>query len=121
MADLLVGILDDVTFDVEHLLAQAQATWPEATYYPSDGESANSPAGNLQLEIEQEFLDVAFLASRGGLGVEGDDDLAAVFLAWLTTQPPVCDGTEVVVVNWANDLVPLTPNMTPEQLWALHV
>lgn len=54
-----------------------------------------------------------------GLGVEGDDELTAEFAAWITTHVPIAD-SQLLVTDWANEVVSLRPRMSVSDVLRLR-
>lgn len=61
---------------------------------------------------------VNFHADDQAIGLEGDDELEAEFLA-LTRHTAFPDGG-IVVVHWADGIVALRPDMAPSEIEALR-
>lgn len=56
-----------------------------------------------------------------GIGVEsGDDQEAAEIVAWIARTAPVPADGSVVLVHWADDMIPLTPETTAASLLSLR-
>ncbi|MEU2200581.1 hypothetical protein [Isoptericola sp. NPDC019482] len=120
MADLLVGVLEGpARFNPDVLVDPALSAWPGSKWSPSSERLAPNSAGLLELHGQGQIVFVDFLSGAEGLGVDGGDDLAAAFLAWLTTQVDM-RASQVVVSDWANDLVTLDSGMTPDELRRLR-
>jgi hypothetical protein len=119
MADIMIAALDGSTpFDAESLAQAARTTWSEASW-PGSPNRATGELARLKIESDGRMLFVDILPPGGGLGIEGDDELAAEFVAWITTQVPITDG-QIVVTDWADDVVTLRPNMTRDEVHALR-
>ncbi|MBB2923741.1 hypothetical protein [Cellulomonas cellasea] len=87
------------------------------------GPRARVSFGQLQLAngaVEDRLL-VSLLAGGDGMRLEGDEDLASSFVAWVTGRPgfPV-DGSSVLI-DWAGELLPLRPGMAANELRAAFV
>lgn len=122
MADLLVAVSEgETTFDPDAFVEPAAARWPTAAWYEPDPEDdlAVTMAKQLTVREDRRILTVDFLTNRQSAGIEGDDDLAAEFLALLTHSMPIPEGT-IVVMNWATGIVILRPNMTPDEVHGLR-
>jgi hypothetical protein len=120
VADLLVGVLEGpARFSPDALVDSALTTWPGSRWSPSSERLAPNSSGLLELHGQGQIVFVDFLAGAEGLGVDGDDGLAAAFLAWLTNHVDM-SASQVVVSDWANDLVALTPLMTPDDVMGLR-
>lgn len=124
MADLLVAVSEgDTKFDPQHMVEVSLQRWPTADWYAPDPEPedelAAMLAGQVTVQDDQRVLIVDFATNLRGIGVEGDDDLAAEFLALLTRSMPIPEDT-IVVMNWADGIATLRPNMTPDEVHALR-
>ena len=73
----------------------------------------------VTINAEQRTITVEFHSSAKAIDVEGDDDLAAEFLALLTQDTPIPENG-IVVMNWADDIAALRPNMTTEDVHSLR-
>jgi hypothetical protein len=114
MADIMIAALDGSSpFDAASLAQAARTTWPDASW-PGSPELAR-----LKVESGGRTLFVDVLPPGGGLGIEGDDELAAEFVAWITRQVPIAD-SQIVVTDWNEDVVTLRPNMTCDEVYALR-
>jgi hypothetical protein len=123
MADLLVAVSEgEVTFDPDDFAEPAAERWPTAIWYEPDPEDdlAVTMAKQLTVREDRRILTVDFLTNRQSAGIEGDDDLAAEFLALLTRCMPIPEDT-IVVMNWADGVATLRANMTPDEVHALRV
>lgn len=119
MADIMIATLDGSTpFDAERLARAALTPWPEASW-PGSPDHVIGELARLKIETDGQTVFVDVLPPGGGLGVEGDDELAAEFIAWITTQVPIAEG-QVVVTDWTDDVVALSPNMTLDEVQALR-
>jgi thiamine phosphate synthase YjbQ (UPF0047 family) len=97
--------------------------WPSADVVTVDGPELTDLARLMSAQVTindgQKVATVEFHTGATAIDVEGDDDLAADFLALLTRTVPVPDNT-IVVMNWADDIVTLRPNMTSDDVRALR-
>jgi hypothetical protein len=124
MADLLVAVTPgEHRFDPNKIASAAVRRWPSAEDVditgPELADLARLLSKQLQLNDGQRVVLANFHADNQGIGVEGDDELEAEFLALLTQHTEFPDGG-IVVVHWADDIVALRPNMTPDQVHALR-
>lgn len=120
MTDLLIAVADgDTQFSPDHVLTVVHSRWPDAEWGDPGGELAAKLARQITIEQGASRAIVEVLASRGAVSVEGDDDLAADFLALLTQSMPIPED-EIAVMNWADDVVMLRQNMTPGDVQAMR-
>ncbi|MEL7975757.1 hypothetical protein AAG589_07815 [Isoptericola sp. F-RaC21] len=120
MADLLVTVLKGpARFSPDVIVEAARATWPDSPQSPpAESLGANSLA-MLEVHDGRQIILVDFLGVHEGLGVDGDDDLAGRFLAWLTNHIDM-SRSQVVVSDWADDLIALAPGMRPDDVARLR-
>lgn len=122
MADLLVAVAEEgATFDHDELVQAIRVRWPAASVVDVGGELGELAAlmtAQLVIHEARRILIVELQASHKGIAVEGDDRLAAEFLALLTRSMPP-EGI-VVAMSWATDIVLLGPDMTPDETHALR-
>lgn len=116
MADVLVAVLEGPGFDVVELERGAHQEWGAARFTASTGERRLSSVGQLEVEHGGTSARLVVLTGGDGLGVEGDDELVADVLAWLTRRDPVVAEALVVVTDWAAEPLRLTPGMTADEL-----
>jgi hypothetical protein len=122
MADILVAVSEgEMTFDPDDFVEPSAERWPTAAWYEPDPEDdlAVTMAKQLTVREDRRILTVDFLTNRQSAGIEGDDDLAAEFLALLTRSMPIPEDT-IVVMNWTDGIATLRPNMTPDDIHALR-
>lgn len=120
MTDLLVAVADGETrFDPERIVDVVVRRWPSVGWGDPDEELAATLAKQVTIQYDQQVLIVDVLAGHEGIGVEGDDDLAAEFLALLTQSMPIPED-EIVVMNWTDQIVALRSGMTPDDVRALR-
>lgn len=122
MADLLVAASEgETTFNPDDFVEPTTERWLTAAWYAPDPEDdlAVTMARQLTVRKDRRILTVDFLTNRQSVGIEGDDDLAAEFLALLTHSMPIPEDT-ITVMNWATGIVNLRPNMTSDEIYALR-
>jgi hypothetical protein len=124
MADLLIAVAEgQAWFDPDEVAAAIVRQWPSAEVVTVDGPELTDLARLMSAQVTisdgQKVATVEFHTGATAIDVEGDDDLAAEFLALLTRTVPVPDNT-IVVMNWADDIVTLRPNMTSDDVRALR-
>lgn len=124
MADLLVAVAEgQARFDPDQVAAAIVRRWPSADVVAVDGPELADLAELMTTQVTihegQRVATVEFHRSHKAIDAEGDDDLAAEFLALLTHSMPIPEDT-IVVMNWATDIVSLRPNMTPDEVRALR-
>lgn len=118
VSEALLAIPSDVvTLDVESLVTEALERWPEASSYRYD-------SGVVEVTIEDasagQRLEMAFHASRQAVGLDGHGArLAAEAIAWLVRSAQIPPGAGAVVIEWADDLVPLDATTTADELMAV--
>lgn len=121
MADLLVAVLDGpARLGPDAIVEPARAAWPHSPQSPPADRFAANTMLSLELHDAGPILFVDFLGVHEGLGLDGDDDLAAAFLAWLSNLVDV-RGSRVVVSDWADDLVTLVPRMSAHDVARLRM
>lgn len=119
MADIMIATVDGSTpFDAERLAEVARQAWPQATW-PSSPDRATGELARLKIEAQGKIVFVDVLPPGGGLGVEGDDELTAEFVAWITTQVSITDG-QLVITDWANEVVSLRQQMSVSDVLRLR-
>ncbi|MDR7384377.1 hypothetical protein [Promicromonospora iranensis] len=111
-------------FDPDRIATAAVRQWPFAAEDvditgPELADLARVLTKQLQLNDGQRVLLANFHADNQGIGIEGDVELAAEFISLLTQHATFPDGG-IVVVHWADDVVSLRPNMTPDEVHALR-
>jgi len=109
-------------FDGSLLAALAPQIWPEAENMVAHGQVADIidryvylPAGDLRR------CELAVHRGGDGIGITAPTEaVAADAIAWIcaVSRPPVED--QVLLVNWARNLVPLSPNLTSADLLRLR-
>ncbi|NCT91941.1 hypothetical protein GXB85_13415 [Cellulomonas sp. APG4] len=115
MSDVLIASTGSYRFDIDALQAAASSRWPGMRRF--DG--AGSGDGQLQhVGADNRLLDVTSLRAGHGLGVEGDPERVAEFMAWLTTQPGFPSDGSIEVYNWALDIMHLAPGAQVGELLA---
>jgi hypothetical protein len=124
MTDLLVAVTPgEHRFNPDQIAAAAVRQWPYAEDVditgPELADLARLLSKQLQLNDGQRVVLANFHADDQGIGVEGDDELEAEFLALLTRHTAFPDGG-IVVVHWADGIVALRPNMTADEVHALR-
>lgn len=124
MADLLVAVAEgEARFDPDRLVAAALRRWSSADAAAVDGpelaDLAQLMTTQLTIRDGQQVVIVEFHTGNKAIDAEGDDDLAADFLALLTQSMPIPEN-EIVVMNWADDIAALRQNMTPDEVRALR-
>lgn len=124
MADLLVAVTPGKhRFDPDQIAAASVRQWPSAEDVDITGPELADLARLLSKQLTivdgQHVVVANFHADNQAIGVEGDDELEAEFLALLTQHTTFPDDG-VVVVHWTDDIVALRPNMTPDEVHALH-
>jgi hypothetical protein len=110
-------------FDPDRIAAASVRRWPSAEDIDITGPELADLARLLSKQLTigdgQRVVVANFHTDNQAIGVEGDDELEAEFLALLTQRTTFPDGG-IVVVHWANDIVALRPNMTPDEVHALR-
>lgn len=124
MSDLLVAVTPgEHRFDPDQIAAAAARQWPSVEDVDITGpelvDLARLLSKQLTINDGQRTIVAGFHADNRGIGIEGDDELEAEFLAFLT-QNTELPGEEIVVVQWADDIVTLRPSMTLEDVQALR-
>jgi hypothetical protein len=124
MADLLIAVAEgQARFEPDQVAAAILRRWPSADVVTVDGPELADLAQLMSMQVTisegQQAATVEFQTSAKAIDVEGDDDLAAEFLALLTRSMPIPEDI-IVVMNWADDIVTLRPNMTPDDVHALR-
>lgn len=124
MADLLIAVAEgQARFDPDEVAAAIMRQWPSADVVAVDGpelaDLAQLMSTQVTISAGQRAATVEFHTSAKAIDVEGDDGLAAEFLALLTRTVPI-PGDTIVVMNWADDIVALRPNMTSDDVRALR-
>lgn len=110
------------TFGWEALCADALAHWPGSGFTRGDESEAEVSYGQLRLPDAdgRVALLVEFLAHDTGLGVEGDDGLAAEFFAWLVSRPGFPTDGSVIITDWISDFFHLRPGLDAAEILAPH-
>jgi hypothetical protein len=111
-------------FDGSLLATLAPQIWPEADQVVAQGQVADIIDRYVYLPGSAPGLRRCELAvHRGGDGIgitSPTETIAADAIAWIcaVSRPPVED--QVLLVNWAADLIPLSPNLTSADLLRLR-
>jgi hypothetical protein len=110
--------------DLDTLIEAARLRWPRLVFVPATGRVAAVSLGQMQIpepsNTAPELL-VEIDPTGRALGLETpSDELAADFIAWITTLPGFPDDGSVVGVSLNDEIVPLTPSMTAERLLAIR-
>lgn len=124
MADLLIAVAEgQAWFDPDEVAAAIMRQWRSADVVAVDGPDLADLAQLMSTQVTisdgQRVATVEFHTSAKAIDVEGDDGLAAEFLALLTRTVPIPEDT-IVVMNWADDIVTLRPDMTSDDVRALR-
>ncbi|GAB3166489.1 hypothetical protein GCM10027059_25680 [Myceligenerans halotolerans] len=124
MTDLLVAVTPgEHRFDPDRIAAAATQRWPSADDVditgPELADLAEVLSKQLTIRDDQQVVLANFHADNKGIGIEGDDDLEADFLALLTQHTTLPD-EGIVVVHWTDQIATLRPNMTPDDIRALR-
>ena len=124
MTDLLVAVTPgEHRFDPDRIAAAATRQWPSVEDVnitgPELADLARLLSKQLTISDGQHIVLANFHADNQGIGIEGDDELEAEFLA-LLTQSTTFPDEGIVVVHWADDIAALRPNMTPDEIHALR-
>ena len=105
-------------FDGSLLAALAPRVWPGAEEVSAQGQVADVVDRYVYLPGgDRRRCELAVHRGGEGIGVTAPSDLfAADVVAWIcaVSRPPRED--QVLLVNWAHDLVPLTPDLTSADL-----
>lgn len=111
MTDSFLAVLEGpYRFGFEALSTEVSTRFPDAAFFPPRTIQRQDENGHLMLDIKLLGDD------EGGVGLEGDDELAAEFVAWLTERPGFPADGSVVFAGWAPEPFPLRPNMTAGEL-----
>lgn len=124
MADLLIAVAEgQARFEPDQIAAAILRQWPSADIVTVDGPELADLAQLMSMQATisdgQQVATVEFHTSAKAIDVEGDDDLAAEILALVTRSMSIPEDN-IVVMNWAEDIVALRPNMTPDDVRALR-
>lgn len=120
MADLLLAVADGPTqFDPDQLRDFALRYWPTSQWGDPDDQLAQTLARQITVQDHDRHILVDILASRGAISIEGDDELAAQFIAGLTQNIAIPEG-EIALMNWSDDIFMLRQHMTVAGIWALR-
>ncbi|MGH9151100.1 MAG: hypothetical protein ACRD03_01565 [Acidimicrobiales bacterium] len=115
----------DFRFDTEALISAMQVAFPGSEVRRPTGDLAAELAASVSLPTPPgrvRNMEVDILRGSGAIGIEGarTPEEVAEFVTWLARTAPVPDDGSVVLIEWADDLVPLTPDVTAEHLLALR-
>lgn len=124
MTDLLVAVTPgEHRFDSDRIAAAAVRRWPSAEDVDITGPELADLARLLSKQLTigdgRHVVVANFHADNQAIGVEGDDELEAEFIA-LLAQHTTFPNDGIVVVHWADDIVALRSNMAPAEVQALH-
>lgn len=110
-------------FDPGALATAVVHQWPTAevahTDSPELADLAEFMTTQITIEVAQQRVIVELHTGGRSVDIEGDDGLAAEFLALLTQSTPIPKG-QIVAMNWAADIATLRQNMTAVELLALR-
>lgn len=120
MKECLVAVSSGTyTFDFDELIQSAGARWTDSRFIPATGDWMNSTYGHLQLhDSDTGRADViaGLLAGGKGIGLEGEPERVAEFIAWLASRDQFPDDGSVVLLGWRRGQVTLLPGTTAEAL-----
>lgn len=124
MSDVLVAVAEgETTFDTDQLTAAVLRQWPTAEVADVDGPElahlAQFMTRQITIEDNGQRAIIEFNTGDRGIGIEGDAQPTAEFLAILTASMPIPDGV-IAVMNWSDDVVMLRQAMTIDDLYALR-
>ena len=123
MPDSLIAVPDgDFRFEAEVVARTLSARWPRATFTAATGRLAALSAGQINVNDGAAPLALVEVDIEGqSLGIDwtGMDILAAI-VAVLTDVPGFPDDGSVILSDWALDIVPLTPHMSPDEVSSLR-
>lgn len=111
----------DFTFDREALDAVIRARWPDRGYIEIlAGRRAETLEGQYQVMAEDGTpLLVDVTRKRTALYLSSSDSaVAADFIAAVTTLPGFPADGSAIVAEWTDDIIPLGPETTPQELLA---
>lgn len=101
-----------------------EASYPGTEVYHPAGELGETLAAELYVPtpVPDHRLEVSVDRDGAALGLEGGGtmEVLAGFLAWLARTAPVPGDGSVVLIEWADDVVPLTPDLTAEGLLGMR-
>lgn len=122
MKECLVAVASGTyTFGFDELIRSAGLRWTDSRFIPASGDWMNSTYGHLQLhDAETGRADViaGLLAGGKGIGLEGEPERVAEFIAWLASRDQFPDDGSVVLAEWAHEFIPLRPGTTAAELLA---
>jgi hypothetical protein len=124
MADLLVAVAEgQARFDPDQVAAAILRQWPSVDVVAVDSpelvDLAQLVSTQVTISDGRQRATVEFHTSATTIEIEGDADLAAELLALLTHTVPILEDT-IVVMNWADDVVALRPNMNSDEVRSLR-
>lgn len=117
MTEVLVAVSEgEWAFDVDRLVADLQSRRPGTEWTPTPAGDPDPALGQVAVPFGEAWVLVDVLPEARGLGVEGAVEHVAEVLAVVAAHPGLpADGT-VVVTDWADDLYPLTPGLTAQEI-----
>lgn len=123
MSDYLVAVASgDYVFNFDELVQAAGVRWQGARFFRASGREAAAAYGELQIySPDTGHADVIaiLLAGNQGIGLEGEPEKVAEFMAWLTTRDGFPSDGSVVVLSWRREEFPLNANTSAEALLEL--
>jgi hypothetical protein len=122
--ELLIAVpeVSRFRFDGPLLATLAPQIWPEAENVVAHGQVADIIDRYVYLPTgDRRRCELAVHRGGDGIGITAPTEtVAADAIAWIcaVSRPPVED--QVLLVNWARDLVALTPHLTSADLLRLR-
>ena len=123
MPNPIIATTDETefVFDVATLQDASAQRWAHVEFAPTTGQLAAASSGRFVIAHEAgsaNFLAVEVLLGGQGLDLDTrDPQLAAAFIAWITTLPGFPE-SGVILGEWADEFLPLYPNETERDLLA---
>lgn len=121
MPDTTIAVIDDKSpflFDVDTLRTGIAQRWPRAVFEPPSGRLAGRLLARFIIPGEgTRGLSIDVPASRTFVSVDyADSDMVGEFVEWLVALDGFPPDGSVALFDWADDVLPLQPGMTADEV-----
>ncbi|AEE47132.1 hypothetical protein [Cellulomonas fimi] len=121
MPDTTIAVIDDASpflFDVDAMRTGIERRWPRAVFEAPSGRLAGRLLATFIIPGEDtRGLSVDVPVSRSFLSVDyADSDMVGEFVEWLVTLDGFPGDGSVAMFDWADDVLPLRPGLTADEV-----
>ena len=123
MPDSLIAVPEGpYRFDAETVTRALAAVWRETSFARATGRIAALSAGQISVEVDGVPVALVEVDVDGlSLGVDWTSmEVLATLVSVVTAVPGFPGDGTVILSDWAPDVVPLTPHMSPDEVSALR-